>query len=153
MGGETVNDPVLGTLRPLSVDRRVWLGRVWFTPKHEIDVQILLPLADSDHEVAAISLAATRYEAFRRSEWEFRLAMIVDLKARYDWPRWWWEEAKLAQEEFARRLWLQELMVEPSSIIAGYGGRALPLRHGQAVFCKVSPTNSFWGATLSPADD
>src|SRR5262245_53983123 len=36
MSDETLSDPVLGTLR--RIGSAEWVGRVWFTPKHEVEV-------------------------------------------------------------------------------------------------------------------
>ena len=85
MSDETLSDPVLGTLRRLNSTE--WLGHVWFTPKHEIEVVFDQWMADADDVPEQLERASAAYAALRPREWEYRMktAEQVDDHLDGDW--------------------------------------------------------------------
>jgi hypothetical protein len=73
MSGQTLTDPILGTLRPRG--ERGWFGRVWLTPRHEIEVAFEpFSVRSSDAEtLEQLARAGRAYADLRPREWEHRL--------------------------------------------------------------------------------
>lgn len=84
MSDERLTDPVLGTLRPCG--ECGWYGRVWLTPKHEVEVAFEpFSLRRSDDETRQELARAGRVylHVVRSREWEHRLETARRLTQQY----------------------------------------------------------------------
>lgn len=86
-----------------------WRGRVWFTPKHAVEVAYN-QLEQRGEEMSPPGQQAENarqlYETMRRDEWEFRLTVASQLVAD---DGHWGAEARPEPEELARRMLLLDV--------------------------------------------
>lgn len=89
-----LTDPILGTLlpRPMAADYSgvpwhvgtVWVSRLWFTPKHPIEVIFDQFHAEADDVLEQLARASEAYAALRLREWEYRLEAARELDEEVD---------------------------------------------------------------------
>jgi hypothetical protein len=96
---ETLTDPSLGTLH--RRDELEWEGRVWFTPRHEVQVVFDQWDEDAADVPQRLARAGEAYATLRRREWENRLALAAMLLEEHADE---WAGTPPAPEELARLL-------------------------------------------------
>lgn len=79
---DELSDPILGTLS--RRDDTIWVGRVWFTPKHEIEVVFDQWLPNVDDVPEQLARASAAFVEMRSREWEHRLATARELDRESD---------------------------------------------------------------------